>query len=243
RIEHEWRARSVRSREHGLAGLDARLKSLEELDEARAGYGDAARTVLVQANGQVGQQGAVADYLEVEAGYERAVEACLGDLLQHVLVERAEQAAAGFQLVRGEGVGRCGFVIASGPDPSASSQAADNPQNPPVPPDGVVPLSSVVRVNGPFADVIRLAMGEAWIADGYEHAAQMRGQQPPAIATLAGDVFRGPYVVSGGGPAGARGILETKREIRELRTRVEREREALGRLNAETTGFEAAMLQ
>ena len=32
RIEHEWRARSVRSREHELAGLDARLKSLEELD-------------------------------------------------------------------------------------------------------------------------------------------------------------------------------------------------------------------
>ena len=51
RIEHEWRARSVRSREHDLAGFEARLKSLEELDAARAGYGDAARTVLVQANG------------------------------------------------------------------------------------------------------------------------------------------------------------------------------------------------
>src|SRR4051794_24917567 len=86
RIEHEWRSRSVRAREHELAGLDARLKSLEELDAARAGYGDAARTVLVQANGQVNQQGAIADYLEVEAGYERADEACLGDLLQHVVV-------------------------------------------------------------------------------------------------------------------------------------------------------------
>ena len=32
RIEHEWRARSVRSREHELAGLVARLKSLEELE-------------------------------------------------------------------------------------------------------------------------------------------------------------------------------------------------------------------
>src|SRR6185503_1873668 len=30
RIEHEWRARSVRSREHELAGLEARLRSLEE---------------------------------------------------------------------------------------------------------------------------------------------------------------------------------------------------------------------
>ena len=44
--------------------------------------------MLVQANGKVNQQGAIADYLEVDAGYERAVEACLGDLLQHVVVER-----------------------------------------------------------------------------------------------------------------------------------------------------------
>ena len=37
--------------------------------------------VLVQANGRVGQMGALADVLEVEPRYERAVEACLGDLL------------------------------------------------------------------------------------------------------------------------------------------------------------------
>ena len=62
RIEHEWRARDVRSREHELAVDDRAPRSLEELDAARAGFGDAARMVLVQANGQVGQQGAVADF-------------------------------------------------------------------------------------------------------------------------------------------------------------------------------------
>src|SRR5262245_39358118 len=112
RIEHEWRARMVRSGEHELAGLDARLKSLEELHARRAEYGDAPRALLAQANGKVGQRGAVADYLEVEAGYERAVEACLGDLLQHVIVERPEHAAAGFDLIREQQAGRCGFLIA-----------------------------------------------------------------------------------------------------------------------------------
>ena len=68
RIEHEWRSRSIRAREQELAGLEARLKSLEELEAARAEYDDAARAVLAQANGKVGQQGAVADYLEVNAG-------------------------------------------------------------------------------------------------------------------------------------------------------------------------------
>ena len=81
--------------------------------------------MLAQANGKVAQQGAIADYLEVEAGYERAVEACLGDLLQHVVVERPEHAAAGFQLVREQGAGRCGFVIAS--EACASPRCASTP--------------------------------------------------------------------------------------------------------------------
>jgi chromosome segregation protein len=51
RIEHEWRTRSIRAGEQELAGLEARLKSLQELEAARAEYGDAARAVLAQANG------------------------------------------------------------------------------------------------------------------------------------------------------------------------------------------------
>src|SRR6266513_2922357 len=63
RIEHEWRTRSVRALEHELAGREARLKSLEELEAARAAYGDAPRTVLAQVNGKVDQRGAIADYV------------------------------------------------------------------------------------------------------------------------------------------------------------------------------------
>src|SRR5204863_5068147 len=111
RSEHESRVRSVRAGEHELAGLEARLKSLEELQAARAGYGDAPRMVLAEANGKVNQQGAIADYLEVETGYERAVEACLGDLLQHVVVQSPGHAQAGFQVVREANAGRCGFLI------------------------------------------------------------------------------------------------------------------------------------
>src|SRR5262249_7664178 len=158
RIEHEWRARSVRAREHELAGLEARLKSLEELDASRAGYSDAARAVLVQANGQVNQQGAIADYLDVERGYERAVEACLGDLLEHVVVEQPEHAAAGFQLVRAAGAGRCGFLITSAVDTAVGSPGSTLSL-----PDGVIVLSSIVHVNGPFAAAIRQAIGDAAI--------------------------------------------------------------------------------
>jgi chromosome segregation protein len=258
RIEHEWRARSVRSREHELAGLDARLTSLEELDAARAGYGDAARTVLVQANGKVNQQGAIADYLEVEVGYERAVEACLGDLLQHVVVERAEHAAAGFQLVREAGAGRCGFLVteaAAAParagffaarmSVTGDAGLAGTDDGPATTsgrlPDGVVALSSVVRVNGPFAAAIRQAIGDAGIARSYDGALAASRLTPLAIATLEGDVFRGPHLVSGGGRAESRGILETKREIKELRDRIATDRGALAQLAQETAELEGTI--
>jgi chromosome segregation protein len=235
RIEHEWRARSVRAREHELAGLDARLTSLEELEAARAAYGDAARTVLAQANGKVNQQGAIADYLEVASGYERAVEACLGDLLQHIVVDRPEHAAAGFAVVREAGAGRCGFLITdAAPDAAAAPDRPDGY-------DPLVALSSVVHVNGPFAPAIRVALGDAWIADSYDAAAQASRATQVPVATLAGDVFRGPYLVAGGGSDQARGILQTKREIKELRERIQSERESLFRLAEETAALESTI--
>jgi chromosome segregation protein len=239
RIEHEWRARAVRSREHELAGIEARLKSLEELEAARAGYSDAARAILVQANGKVNQLGAVADYLEVEPGFERAVEAALGDLLQHVVVERPEHAEAGFQLVREAAAGRCGFLISTAVDRSAD--ASRSGQSDVGLPEGLRSLESVLRVHGPFAPAIRQAVGAAWIAPSYASAAESSALTSRPVATLEGDVFRGAHLVSGGGHAEARGILESKREIKELRDRVAADRESLARLAHETAEFEATI--
>ena len=102
-------------------------------------------------------------------------------------------------------------------------------------------MSSVVRVNGRFADAIRHAIGDAAIARSYDAAAAASRLTPLRVATLEGDVFRGPHLVSGGGRADARGILETKREIKELRDRIAAERASLMRLAQETAELEGAI--
>src|SRR5204862_137388 len=61
---------------------------------------------------------------------------------------------------------------------------------------------------------------------------------PLPVGTMSGDVFRGPHLVSGGGREEARGILETKREIKELRERIHIERARLVRLAEEAAGLE-----
>jgi chromosome segregation protein len=236
RGEHEQRARDVRSREQDLAAAAARLASLEELEASRAEFGDAARMVLVQANGHVGQQGAVADYLEVDGRYERAVEACLGDLLQHIIVERHDQASAGLSLVREHDAGRCGFVVV---DPGSNGYHPREALRVP----GVVPVSDVVRVQGPHVATILKVLPEAYVAESFDEAVAFSRQTTAVVATLEGDVMRGPHLVSGGAKAESRGILATKREIKELREKVASDRDTLARASDDAAALEIAIAQ
>jgi chromosome segregation protein len=229
-------AKTVREFEQELARSEARLISLVELESSRAEFGDAARMVLVQANGRVGQQGAVADYIEVDRRYERAVEACLGDLVQHVIVERHEHAAAGLALVREHDAGRCGFVVidagSTGPDPGETLDMA-----------GVVPVSEVLRVSGPYASTLLKVVPEAYIAETFDIAVALGRRTSAPVATLDGDVVRGPHLVSGGAKVESRSILSTKREIRELRERITTDRVEVARLAEETNRLEVAIAQ
>jgi len=236
RTEHEGRAREVRTREQELAAVEARLASLQELATSRADFGDAARMVLVQANGHVGQQGAVADYVDVDRRYERAVEACLGDLLEHVIVERHDQAAAGLSLVRQHDAGRCGFVVV---DPGSNGYHPREMLRLP----GIVPVADVLHVQGPHAITIQKVLPEAYVADTFEQAVSFSRQTSAPIATLDGDVFRGPHLVTGGAKVESRGILATRREIKELGERVAADREQLARLASTVAQLEITIAE
>ena len=236
RTEHESRLRTLRSHEQELARSEARLSSLVELEASRGEFGDAARMVLAQANGRIGQLGAIADYLDVDRRYERAVEACLGDLLQHVIVERHDQAAAGLALVREHDAGRCGFVVidpgSNGYRPREMVQVA-----------GIVPVSDVLRIAGPHVATIMKVVPEAYVAETFEQAVAMSRQTSAPVATLEGDVLRGPHVVSGGAKTESRGILATKREIKELQGRTAEARDTLARLTEDTARLEVSTAQ
>jgi chromosome segregation protein len=203
----------LRSRERDAAGLDARSRSLEELEASREGYGEAARAILADAAAGITHFGAVADAIEADPAFERAVEACLGDLLQFVLVASEADARRGLETVRSRNLGRCGFLVVDAP-----AVRAPSPVEPPA--AGLRSLSSVVRVGGPHAGPVRAATGEAWIAETFEVAAEASRVTPVPVVTLLGDVFRSGRLVHGGSRTEVRGLLATKRELKELRERV-----------------------
>ena len=235
RIEHEWRERERRQREHDLAGATARLASLEEIEAARAAFSDGARMLLARADASVGQRGALADYVEVPSKYERAVEAVLGDLLEHVVVDSHAQAHAGFQIVRAEGAGRCGFIVIS--------DGLTAPAAPPAvqAPEGCVALADVVTITGPFARALAAVVGNAIISDSLDRAATVAAHAAVPVVTLDGDVYRGAHVVTGGSRTESTGILATKREIRDLREKVDADRLAVATLAGELASFAQAI--
>ena len=230
RIEREWRERDLRTREREVSGLQARLKSLEELDAARAEYGEGARLLLASNESGITHFGSVADALEVDGDYETAVAACLGELVQHVVVPDMGTVQAGLAFVRERDAGRVGFLVADDVMPLEAAA-------PPV--AGVRSLLDVVRVNGEAGSHVRAVLRDAWLAESPAQAREAARQVSGPVVTMQGDVFRGAKLVSGGGKADARQILHTKAEIKGLREQIEQahhdiERHA-GDLNAADT--------
>jgi chromosome segregation protein len=103
----------------------------------------------------------------------------------------------------------------------------------PVPADGLVGVAQVARLSGAATDSIRMAIANMWIAPDYATARSAAGVASGPIATTDGDVFRGPGVVQGGARAESRGILTTKREIKDLRERAGEERATVDYLRTE----------
>ena len=222
RAERDSKAAECRMLENKLASTTARLASLEELDAGRAHYGEGARLILAAVDERIRQMGSVADYLEVDSRYERAVEGCLGELLQHVVVPTHEDAAAGLALTRENRAGRVGFLVIEGEvGPSPTVQVV---------PEGIRPLTEVVRVSGPAAAVIQAELAWAWVAENMESARLAASHLSGPVATLDGDVFRGGNLVEGGQRAESLAILSTKREIKELREVAEAETAEVDRL-------------
>jgi chromosome segregation protein len=221
RVERDSKGRILRDQEQLLAGLTGRLTSLRDLEATRAGYSDAARLLLSGTDSGICHLGSVADHLEVESGRERAVEACVGDLLQYVVVPTRRDAETGLALVRRHGAGRAGFLV-------VEDAEAGGPLGVP-PAAGLVSVAQVVRVEGDGAAAIRLALENLWLAGSFDEAARAAGRTVAPVATPDGDVFHGASLVDGGTKREALGILATKREVKELEAQMAAERAAVGR--------------
>jgi chromosome segregation protein len=206
-----------------LSDKRSRLASLEELQKNYEGFDRGVRAVMMRAGQQFREQGIfglVADVLTAPPRFERAVEAALGERLQHVIVESPDK---GFELVeylKTASEGRGSFL----PVPVLEGLA------PVVEPDFSRPgvLASAyaeVKCEEALQPVVRLLLGDVVIVEDLASARAYAAAGGPqgTLVTLEGEVVRGDGTLTGGEREGAAvGALQKKREIAELAGEVAR---------------------
>lgn len=204
-------ADALQSERDSLAG---RLASLEEMVATHSAFDEGVRALL-QAGAGDAVLGVVADAVEAEPLYERAVEAFLGERLQYVLTPDARLAVRELRSLEASGAGRVTFLVV---DRAEGSPAEDRERlrgiarsEPKV--RGL--LSAFYRVSGAGEDAMRAALPEALVADTLDDALDLaRRHGPVPCATLAGETLRGPLMEGG---RAVKGLLAQRREVKEIR--------------------------
>jgi chromosome segregation protein len=106
---HSSELSTVRSE---IAAAEHRLKSLEDLDSHHAYYSDAVQQILSpEQRAKMNALGTLADFVEVEPQYEKLVESLFSRELQCVLVPTIDDALAGVEFIKTEGLSRGAFLV------------------------------------------------------------------------------------------------------------------------------------
>jgi chromosome segregation protein len=223
---------------------NSRLVSLRELEESMEGCGEAVKAVVESGRrGELaGMHGILADLLQTEKRYERAIEAALGEKLQGLVVEGHTDAAAAIAFLKGSGKGRGTFV-------PVSPRAATIQGNPTSGADSVWKAAELVSARDGYSAIVEGLLGGTLVASDIETAISVWSERTGhTVVTLDGDVLEPEGFLSGGSQASGGGLLSKKREIRELTVDVERlgrevaEADArLAELSSEHDGFEKNM--
>lgn len=167
--------------------------------------------------------GMIADFIEVDPGYESIVEDVLRSELQYVVVEDRSLAERALAVVKEVTKGRLECLVLT-PDaaPRIPAQLEDI--------SGAVPLSSVVRLDERLHHLADRLL-DGYIVETVEQAWELAGRYPDRrFVARTGEVVRGPIV--SWGEHEAHGPLSLRREIRELDR-------SMDRATQETAGLEA----
>ncbi len=172
-------------------------------------FGDKGDTLKVR--------GVLGSLIDVEQGYERAVEAALGDSLKYIVVQSTEDGVMGLRELKRKGRGRAFFAPVKVRKKTGKSVAI--PAG-----DGVIsPVAGIISAPGECMELIEDLLYDVVLVNSLDDALRLwkiNGTWATYV-TLEGDVVYPSGVISGGGVGSEeKGILLKKRELAELENRL-----------------------
>lgn len=181
-----------------------RLETLQELEEKRAVYAPQVQKLFAAQNDiGVRFQGVLADRLNVDQKWERAVESLFGTFLQTILVETIEDARKVSAWLQINEVGRTAILVASTKGKSAGRSGLDD----------------ILGIDGQLGAVLHEAFPREMSAQFVE---SLNGELPHDDRTLvdaAGNILFGSRLLMSGKPSADgknASLLAFKRELHDL---------------------------
>ena len=221
--------------------LRAKRESLENILSHHTYTTESTKKLLAALeNGRAGQfrpAGVLADFVEVDPAWERAVEEFLHDELEYVVVKDWSQAEQSMNLLRAELEGRATFLLEG--DGQAHAQIEPNIDLP--------RLSQYVSFSNGLATTRLTRLANCYLATSQDQARELAELNPDHYFLLPdGQCYHGRMLT--GGRKKSSGPLVLKRELREYAAQLNQQERLLEAKNAEqetlqreTVGLEAEL--
>ncbi|TQJ60690.1 condensin subunit Smc [Arthrobacter sp. SLBN-83] len=186
----------VRKRDALAARLDALKLGLDRKDGARH----------VLESGLPGVQGSVAATITVQAGYEAAIAAALGQASEAVLVQDKDTAVEVLRRLKDDDAGRASLLLAS-----AAAVHQDEDRTSPLP-EGAQWAAGLVDGPAEHLALVRHLLARTAVVPGIDAAATLVDSVPGlTVVTPEGDVFTA--LTAAGGSAKAPSLLEVQAAV------------------------------
>ncbi len=232
---------AYRSATSELAGAEARLHTIEELEANLEGHVPGTRAVLeATARGQFGGiVGVVSNLVRVDERYARALDIAFGAALSNIVTDTSESAERAIAYLRSREAGRATFL----PLDTLGSRTGRDPREMPREAGVVGYAHELARATEPrYAGIIAFLVGRILIVESLEVGVRLvraKGFRD-AIVTLDGDEIRGGGAMTGGRYKRERSILSRRAQAQTLSEALPRLRAELERTQAEAEAARAA---
>ena len=209
----------------------AMLSTLEEMEKNFENIQGGAKAIM-QKGERGGVHGLIADVIEANPGYEKAVEAVMGERLQYIIVESQKAGVEAIEYLKANSGGRGSFI------PVKDLRASANP----VPTGGISfpgarELVSEIKIKSGYESIVNRLLADTVIVDNLSDALDVwrEGGLYRTIVTLDGDVVDPQGIITGGASTDSgSGLLQKKNEIKKIRSRMH---ELEGRLGSVETSL------
>lgn len=210
----------------------SRLESLKNITERYDGYGNSIRKVMDNREKERGLLGVVADIVKVDKEYEIAVETALGGNIQNIVTSDEDTAKRMIQFLKQNKFGRATFLPLTSIRSSGSFSRPEALREP-----GVISTADrLVKVDGRYKELAGYLLGRTLVVDHIDHgiAIARKYKQSIRIVTLEGELINPGGSMTGGAFKNSSNLLSRRREIEEFEKTVQRLRQEMDELEAES---------